>query len=484
MNDSFIFNELQDLIQDQDVFQSTPPEPSQADSYAEPSTSSFVEDEEDVSFVQNEWLADLVRLSVNHLRAYEEKSEHTPTFNQNIFRHYTGFENYEKFKMVLEALVPGQNRQLITKWASVTGGKKRVTASDWFDKSRSREYIAFEEDDLEQFAEYSKNYVHSMSVMDEFLLVMMRIRMGLSVEDLGFRFLISPATVSNIVITWINYMYCQLTQIKIWPDRETILKKLPKDFKKDYPNNVLIIDSTEIFTQTPSSLLRQSETYSKYKSTNTIKSLIGVHPTGAIMYVSNTYTGRISDKQLVQRSGLIQVMKEKLAIGELNRGDAIMADKGFDIADDLAEIGMSLNIPPYKRGQDQFSTEDVHQTRSIAAHRIHVERAIRKVKVFKIFAGRFPITLYGVANQLWTVCCILSNFLPPILDPIEQSETTDLDSGHPSTIEPNLMDVDEPFLADFEVVVERNEEHEDSVDPPNELPSFQAGEDVYEFHSD
>ena len=156
-----------------------------------------------------------------------------------------------------------------------------------------------------------------------------------------------------------------------------------------------------------------------------MKSLIGVHPTGAIMYVSNLYTGRISDKQLVQRSGILKLMEEKIESGELNRGDAIMADKGFDIADDLEKIGIKLNIPPFKRGQVQFSIPDVVRTRTVAAHRIHVERAIRKVKVFKIFDGRFPISLLSIANQLWTVCCILTNFMPPIV-------VEDKDAGNPN----------------------------------------------------
>ena len=51
---------------------------------------------------------------------------------------------------------------------------------------------------------------------------------------------------------------------------------MPPNFKDKYPNTVIIIDATELRIQTPSSLLRQSQSYSSYKSTNTFKSLIGV----------------------------------------------------------------------------------------------------------------------------------------------------------------------------------------------------------------
>ena len=55
---------------------------------------------------------------------------------------------------------------------------------------------------------------------------------------------------------------------------------MPKDFKKKYPNNVCIIDCTELKIQVPSSLVKQSQSYSNHKSTNTLKSLVGVDAKG------------------------------------------------------------------------------------------------------------------------------------------------------------------------------------------------------------
>ena len=41
------------------------------------------------------------------------------------------------------------------------------------------------------------------------------------------------------------------------------------------------------------------------------------------------------------------LLKRKMEIGELHQGDAIMADKGFNIGKELEEIGLKLNIPPF-----------------------------------------------------------------------------------------------------------------------------------------
>ena len=64
-----------------------------------------------------------------------------------------------------------------------------------------------------------------------------------------------------------------------------------------------------------------------------------------------------------------------------------MADHGFTIKDQLEAIGVDLNIPPFLEGWAQLSSEDVSKGRSIASFRIHVERAIGRLKTFCILKG-------------------------------------------------------------------------------------------------
>ena len=83
-----------------------------------------------------------------------------------------------------------------------------------------------------------------------------------------------------------------------------------------------------------------------------------------------------------------------------------MADKGFTI-DDILPLGVTLNIPPFLGMSDQMSAEDVIATQEIASLRIHVERAINKVKNFHIFDGVIPLTHFGEVNQMWCVCNVV-----------------------------------------------------------------------------
>ena len=90
----------------------------------------------------------------------------------------------------------------------------------------------------------------------------------------------------------------------------------------------IIIDCTELFCQSPSSLNRQNSHFSHYKHHVTYKGLIGIAPSGAITFISQLYSGSISDKEIVNRCGILR--KELW-----DDNDSVMADRGFTIEDEL-----------------------------------------------------------------------------------------------------------------------------------------------------
>ena len=139
---------------------------------------------------------------------------------------------------------------------------------------------------------------------DEYILVLMKLRMGLLTIDLAERFCVTESTVVNIFLTWINYLYVTLGSLKIWPHRDMIPHNSPVEFLENYPNNIVIIDATELKIQVPSALQKHSETYSTYKSHTTMKCLLGVDAKGGIS--SQLYEGAISNKQVVERSGFFR----------------------------------------------------------------------------------------------------------------------------------------------------------------------------------
>ena len=92
-----------------------------------------------------------------------------------------------------------------------------------------------------------------------------------------------------------------------------------------------------------------------------------------------------------------------------------MADRGFKIEEDLKPLGVNLNIPSFLEGRDQLSEREVIESQTIASVRIHVERAIKRVKRFRQIRNEIPLTLHGSVNQIWTVACLLCNFMSPLI---------------------------------------------------------------------
>ena len=110
-----------------------------------------------------------------------------------------------------------------------------------------------------------------MSPEQELFLVLVRLRLGLLLQDLAHHYHISTSQVSRIFKTWIVFLHQRLRALPIWPSRKFIDDKMPPCFKLTYSKTGVIIDYTEIFIEMPSSCRRQSITFSSYKNHNTAK---------------------------------------------------------------------------------------------------------------------------------------------------------------------------------------------------------------------
>lgn len=306
---------------------------------------------------------------------------------------YTGLPSASVFYELLDYVSPGRTRSNVV---------YRATAQHWTnDEQKETEPSQAKWRDSTAIGRPS-----NLSQEDELFLMLVRLRLDLKEQDLANRFDLSIATVSRVFITWINFCYLRLGLLPCWPDRSTIRNTMPASFKELYPHTTAILDATEIRVNIPSSLLLQSQTYSNYKSSNTLKALIAISPAGHVIFVSSLYTGCISDTQLVERSGLLSL---------LQKGDEIMADRGFTIEDLLLPLGVKLNIPPFLGERSQMEAGEVVETQQIASLRIHIERAIRRVKEFDILSNVMPASVASSANQIWTVCCLLTNFQNPLI---------------------------------------------------------------------
>ena len=247
---------------------------------------------------------------------------------------------------------------------------------------------------------------------DEFLSVLVRLRLNLTITDLACRLGISPGLFQK----WLDAMSVRLSFLITWPDRETMQQNMPLEFQQLYPNCRVTIDCSEIFIETPSSYKARSQTYSNYKKHNTAKFLIGITPCGTICFLSSCWGGRVSDKNLTQESNFLN---------HLEPGDVVLADRGFTLKEDIASHGAHLEIPAFTRGKKQLSQEDVEKSKQLSKVRIHVERIIGLLKKrHTILKCTLPISVIKHRDDIEEtnidkfilVCSALTNLGNPIVN--------------------------------------------------------------------
>ena len=83
---------------------------------------------------------------------------------------------------------------------------------------------------------------------------------------------------------------------------------------------------------------------------------------------------------------------------------------------ELAHVGVSLNIPAFLSGRDYLTKAEVKASQTITSIRIHVQRAIQRIKTYNIIQNEIPLTHHGSINQIWTVICLQTNLAPPLTD--------------------------------------------------------------------
>ena len=104
--------------------------------------------------------------------------------NDKLFRFYTGFENYEVFSMVLDFL-----------------GRETATHLDYQNTQNLREIKN----------KYTPGPSRALTVEGEFFMVLCRLKVGLLEEDLSARFGVCQSVVSQIVNTWIKFMFFSIS---------------------------------------------------------------------------------------------------------------------------------------------------------------------------------------------------------------------------------------------------------------------------------
>ncbi|XP_051170554.1 uncharacterized protein LOC127287590 [Leptopilina boulardi] len=246
-----------------------------------------------------------------------------------------------------------------------------------------------------------------LNLKDQIILTLAKLKLNLSFACLAILFRVSRQTCRNEFYTMLGLLSACLSPLIRWPPKDEILENMPKCFKF-FPSTRVIFDGTEIPIQKRKCLKCRIATYSQYKSGHTVKFIVGITPSGLISFVSDSYAGRASDKQIIVESGIL----DKLIPDE----DSVMCDKGVLIQNECKKRKIKLIMPCSKsKIVVQFSPQEANLNQKIASARVHVERSIQRLKIFKILKGPLSWDVVSWSPEIMRVICGLVNLSPPIL---------------------------------------------------------------------
>ncbi|XP_052224775.1 uncharacterized protein LOC127840402 [Dreissena polymorpha] len=206
---------------------------------------------------------------------------------------YTGIKSWNIFSKFHKVISPLVNRR----WNGVVSVIKNVRR--FSEKTRS-------------------GPERKLSSKSEFLLMLMKLRLGTLNKDLAKRFGISEALFSRIFFAWLRASYLVLRSLVYIPEQDALIATKTQRFRV-LPDLHSIIDCTELFIETPKDLFLQTQTWSDYKHHNTLKFLVACAPNSCIIYVSPVYLGRATDKAITIDCGFLDQLPVDSMEPELTR---------------------------------------------------------------------------------------------------------------------------------------------------------------------
>ncbi|XP_015124745.1 uncharacterized protein LOC107046611 [Diachasma alloeum] len=253
---------------------------------------------------------------------------------------------------------------------------------------------------------YPEVRAHKMTLKDRVILTTMKLKLNLPFSALGIMFKsVEEPTCRRIFHSMLPKLSEILKCTIRWVSREEIRRNIPKCFQH-FQNTRVIVDCTEFRVHKPKCLQCRIKFYSQYKSNFTAKFMTGVSPGGMLTFLSKGYGGRASDKAIFQQSNIIDLVE---------KGDAVMTDKGFQIEDLCMNRGVQLFIPPFLKQKKQLSPAEAIYNRFIAAARVHVERMNQRIRDFGILQSTIPWNLIASTDDIVNVCAGLANLGTPIM---------------------------------------------------------------------
>jgi DDE superfamily endonuclease len=161
-------------------------------------------------------------------------------------------------------------------------------------------------------------------------------------------------------------------------------------------------DGTERRIVRPQDPGEQQESYSGKKKDNTVKNVLLVNALLTILFLRDTYGGRVHDLRIAEATPY-----------PLPAGSGLLQDLGF-LSFTLPEV--AILMPTKKPRGGELTLEQDLANQALHQRRLRIEHVNSSVKRCRIVQDRIRLWKQGVRDLVMELCCVLHNFrvrLPP-----------------------------------------------------------------------
>ena len=186
-------------------------------------------------------------------------------------------------------------------------------------------------------------------------------------------------------------------QMDILPASER--KELKKKLKNLNMREFVIADGTERPVRRPVNKDLQKEFYSGKKKRHTYKNLILTNKEKAILFLSETVSGKTHDMKIAKDTEFMKSIPKEIVC---------LFDSGFEGIDKIYQDAKISKPTKKKKGKELTKTQK-KKNRSISKKRVLVENAIAGIKRFRITSDVFRNFKAGFTSIVIQIACAIWN---------------------------------------------------------------------------